>query len=301
MAALFAGRTDVIGTNRGGVKRQTVTVDDYAHHVYAERAIGIFPVRDDNTVLFGAIDLDEPDFDLARQMQEFIPGTSWIEKSRSGNAHIWVFFDAPLECWAAKKVLREVTLAVGHPGVEVFPKQDELKPGMVGNYINLPWFGDKRPILAYDDQGRANVWNPAAWMDAAETNRCSADQWRERAISLGGGPPARKEVSDFGSRGKVHLCGQYMREHQHDNPLQPGHRAVVLFNLAKMYSNVENFTPEEVLQIVEEFNEAGVEPVPPPEVERFCANAERGEFTSTGCDDPLMADYVHPDCPIANA
>jgi hypothetical protein len=81
--------------------------------------IGIAPLRPDSKVGFAAIDLDEPDFDAARRMQEFIPGTSWIERSRSGNAHIWVFFVEPIDAWVPMGVLRYATTAVGKQGVEV--------------------------------------------------------------------------------------------------------------------------------------------------------------------------------------
>jgi hypothetical protein len=143
---LFRGRTDAFGTDAGPVERRPLTPAAYTAHLAGDMGIGIFPMLDDNTVWFAAIDLDEPNFELARTMQKLIPGQSWIERSRSGNAHIWVFFERPAEAWAVRTILRGATESVGRPDVEIFPKQDGLREGGVGNYINLPYFGDTRPM-----------------------------------------------------------------------------------------------------------------------------------------------------------
>ena len=47
-------------------------------------------------------------------------------------------------------------------------------------------------------------------------------------------------------------------------------------------------------------NDASPDAIPDYELRKILTNAERGRFTSCGCDDPVMAPYVHPDCPIAH-
>src|SRR5690606_14329823 len=80
-------------------------------------------------------------------------GRTWIERSRSGNAHVWVFFSEPCPAWAARGILSAATESLGRPDVEVFPKQDELRLDIdgrqpLGNYINLPYFGrTERPMI----------------------------------------------------------------------------------------------------------------------------------------------------------
>lgn len=81
-AELFRGRTDAYGTNKGGVVRDVVMQEDYEHHLIGDVAIGIFPMLDDNTVWFGAIDLDEPNFELANKLRTLIPGM------KIGRAHV---------------------------------------------------------------------------------------------------------------------------------------------------------------------------------------------------------------------
>jgi hypothetical protein len=304
---LFDGRKDALGLDRGGVERLADGYRDwtrlYADHLrgLVAAGIGVFPVRDDETVLFAAIDLDEPNFELAAVFAGDLPGTQWIESSRSGNAHVWTFFDEPLECWAAKAVLRAACVLNGRPDVEVFPKQDGLREGMVGNYINLPFYGDTRPILN-DMRNPESTLTLEEFLDYAEKRRSSAEEWRRRARALGASPERRAQGGEvFGERNSLHQCAKHIFDHREDNPLQVGHRAVVLFALAKMYANCRHYNEDETFDFVNAVNEAGEQAVPESEVRRFVANAYRGEFTSTGCDDPLMADYVSPQCGIARA
>lgn len=298
-AELFRGRTDAYGTNAGGVEHVPVTIAHYGVHLKGECPIGIFPILDDNTVWFGAIDLDRPDFELAQKMQTLIPGASWVERSRSGNAHIWVFFDSPAPAWAVRVVLSGATQAVGHPEVEVFPKQDMLKPGMVGNYINLPLFGDKRPILVASG---AMSPTPSTAVELMYKHRQDPAAWERRARALGGVPPAERErTSEWGTQPNPHICAGYIIKGRFDRPLQAGHRHVVLFNLAVQLLNWRECSEHEAWNWVQLVNLDSPRPIPPSELERLFENARDGQWTRTGCDDPVMFPYVHPDCPIAHA
>lgn len=298
-AKLFDGRKDAVGVDRGGVERREVKTRTYADHLRGlpTAAIGIFPVRDDNTVMFAAIDLDEPNFDLAWEIAKLLPSPVWIERSRSGNAHIWAFFDGALPAWAARAVLRSATVSVGRPEVEVFPKQAELKEGMVGNYINLPYYGESRPMVAQN-----GVEIPLdRFLALACSIRANSEVWLRRARALGASPPQQNGDSEFGQRATLHICASYMLENKDTNPLMQGHRHVVLFNLAKMILNCREYDEADATVLVEAFNDAGVAPLPRRDIEQMVTRAANGGWTSTGCDDPLMAPYVHPECKIANA
>lgn len=277
----------------------------YHNHLDGTYGIGVFPVRNDNTVKFAAIDLDEPNFELARYLAGLLPGHVWIERSRSGNAHIWAFFAEPAPAWAARSVLKAATFAAGRPEVEVFPKQAELREGMVGNYINLPYFGEERwMVWATGDESDCTPpgYTLNGFLHDAEPRLSDPEEWVRRARAIGAEPPGRRrEESEFGTRGAVHVCATYMLEHKEDNPLASGHRHVVLFNLAKMLLNCREYDESDALTILEGYNDAGTAPLGHHELEQIVANAARGGWTSTGCDDPLMAPYVSPDCPIAHA
>lgn len=303
-AALFAGRTDAYGVDRGGVVKAPLMQRMYSDHLngLATAAIGVFPLRDDGTVRFAAIDLDEPNFDLAEDLRQFIPGEAWIEKSRSGNAHIWCFFADDCPAWIARGQLRQALKAQGREDVEIFPKQAQLRDGMVGNYINLPYYGDERPVL-HEPATEAGPIHLEAFIECAASARIDVEHWRNLCRIDGIEAPSLKVGSGddgFGERKSLHVCATYMLQHKDDNPLAPGHRHVVIFNLAKMILNCQDYDTEDAIELVSVYNEAGEHPLSETEVRNTVLNAARGRFTSTGCDDPIMSPYVSPDCGIAN-
>lgn len=303
-ANLFAGRTDVLGHGHGEVTREQVLVGTYAPHLEGEGSgIGIFPLRDDGTVRFAAIDLDEPNFELARDFQMFLPGTTWIERSRSGNAHVWAFFSSACPAWVARGLMKNATESLGRKDVEIFPKQDTLAEGMVGNYINLPYHGDDRPMMDFAERGEhGNYAIPLDdFISAAQVSRINPDAWQRRAEALGIVPPEKREVSDteFGSQPFLHDCAAYIYKNREDNPIQPGGRAAVLFHVAVQFLNYDGFETEEVRGFIDEINDAMPAPLDKREVDRIFRNAASGRYRYTGCDDPLMLEYVHPECPFA--
>lgn len=299
-AVLFDGRKDAWGTGDGPVERGHLSWEHYSKHLDGQGSgLGIFPMLDDNTVRFAAIDLDEPDFELARTMQKLIPGQSWIERSRSGNAHVWVFFEGACPAWAARAVLRGATEAVGRPDVEIFPKQDGLRKGGVGNFINLPYHGDDRPILAQDGPGH-EFCSPEEFITVALSCRQDPDAWARRARTLGAKPPEEREASaEFGTSPVLHRCAQKIIRERESNPVTPGHRHQVLFHLAVQCLNYRDFSDDEAREWIEAVNDAAPKPLGAAELDRLFTNAVEGRFTFTGCDDPVMAPYVDPECPIA--
>lgn len=308
---LFEGRRDAYGLGKGTVERNPK--GDWngvfwehmaACHLDGEANadLGVYLVRDDDTVTFAAVDIDEPNFELALEVADTTPTDHvWIEESRSGNYHVLVFFDDPLEAWAARAVLRGVVVAVGQPALEIFPKQDGLREGMIGNYISIPWHGFERPVV-WGKGGWGKLEPEGArlrWLHAAHLERTAAEAWRRRGRALGGKPRSELRSGEFGERNSLHVCAEHIFKHRKDTPVQPGHRATVLFNLSKMYANCKHYSQEETERFVQAVNEAGTDPIPEREVRRFVNNAYEGGFTSTGCDDPLMAPYVSPNCKIA--
>jgi hypothetical protein len=289
---LFNGRQDAYGTGRGEVVRKSPTTHLYSEHLTGVGpGLGIFPLLDDGTVYFAAIDLDEPDFDSAESMADLLPGTTYIERSRSGNAHVWAFFDQPCEAWIARGLMREATVAINKPRVEVFPKQDRLLEGMVGNYINLPWHGTDRPVLGYDSVEQ--------FVQHATAHLNDPESWRKRARFIGLEPPEERErTSEFGEQAVLHSCAEHIVANRFENPIRAGHRNVVYFNVAKQLLNWRDLDEDEAWGLLCELEGASHDRIPEHELRRLFDNAKRGEWTSTGCDDPLMSPYVLPDCPI---
>jgi hypothetical protein len=301
---LFGGFADsnaigAHGTGAGRWVKRPLGAFDVASHLAGDGVgIGVPPLRPDNTVVFAAIDLDEPDFDAAREMQQYIPGTSFIERSRSGNAHVWVFFAEPIEAWLPMALLREAVTAAGKKGVEIFPKNHDFAKVKLGNYINLPYHGSNRPILNPAD---GKVMDLAWFIDVAQLRKQDPEEWRKKARWLLLAPPEERERShEFGGQQQLHLCAEYIIDNALSgvNPVMEGSRSIVYFNLSKMLLNWSAIDEEEAWETVVDVDEASPDRMDPRELRRVFENAVRGQYTSTGCDDPVMAEYVHPDCPI---
>jgi hypothetical protein len=289
---LFAGRTDAYGIGEGGVVHAPLTPEIYRGHYQGESAIGVFPLLDDGTCRFAVVDIDKPNYELAQEFQKLIPGRSWIERSRSGNYHVWVFFKAPIEAWIPRAILKEIAEILGEPRIEIFPKQDFLGDGMVGNYINLPYFGPTQRPFVTDELIDLDFH---AAIFAAYTHRNDPDAWRRRADYLGLEPVSRPAGS--GQTTKVlHCCAEKMIAERETNPVLDGGRHVVLFNLAKQLHAYEAFSDDEVWSYLNLVNDCAQPPLSRRELRTIFKNAKG--YYSTGCDDPLMAPYVDPNCPI---
>lgn len=303
-AALFDGLKIAHGTGKGQWIKRPLRPDDWIAHLRGEGpGIGVAPLREDNTVAFAAIDLDEPDFEAAREMQMYIPGTSWIERSRSGNAHVWVFFDKACPAWLAMGVLREATLAAGKKGVEVFPKNWDFARVKLGNYINLPFHGSERPIVGYSgDQGKGlSEMSLDGFLRLADQTRNDPDDWAKRASMMQITPPSeRKASAQFGTQKNLHSCAEHIISGE-AGPITSGHQNAVLFMLSKCLTNWEQVDHDEALDMLLSVASDLFDPIPPrSEIVRILNNVERGQYTSTGCDDPLVQLFADPNCPIAN-
>lgn len=300
-AKLFSGLDSAYGTGAGRWVKSPPRGEDWINHLQGGGVgMGIAPLRPDNTVMFAAIDLDEPDFEAAREMQGYLPGSSFIEVSRSGNAHVWAFFKAPIEAWIPMGVMKEATLAAGKPHVEVFPKNHDFSRVKLGNYINLPYHGEKRPVLAQQSDDTC-PYSLSEFLDVAYETANDPKDWQNAAMWLQLSDPGQRErTQEFGSRKNLHICGEHIMAQAADNPITEGHRAAVYFALSKMLTNWEQCDHDEAMMFLRSVNDQSPDPVPDSELSRILGNAERGGFTSTGCDDPLVVAFADPSCPIAH-
>jgi len=301
-ANLFRGLDIAYGTgDRPGrwVKRKPQLADFAAHLNGVGPGIGIAPLMADSRVNFAAIDLDEPDFETAFTMARLIPGAAFVERSRSGNAHVWVFFSESIEAWVPMGVLREICFAMDKKDVEVFPKNPDFARVQFGNYINLPYHGSERPILS-----EKGTWDYPLekFLLAAELNLNDPREWRKRAAMLQLVDPAtkRRDGAEFGTQTTLHMCAEHIVANAVTNPLVYGHQSNTMFLLAKQFSNCALYDHDETLEYMRYVNEHADPGLPDSEILRILRNAEEKQYTSTGCDDPVVAPYIHPDCPIAN-
>lgn len=147
--------------------REPPSVGLWDAHLDGEQGLGIVPIRDDQTVLFGAVDIDVYKGLDHKGMADKI--MRWdlpliTAKTKSGGAHLYLFCREAIPAELVRKKLMEWSVQLGFSGVEVFPKQTRLAgPNDIGNWINMPYFGARSAKGKQKDQGdRCAIWDGKA-------------------------------------------------------------------------------------------------------------------------------------------
>mgnify|MGYP001216855663 CR=1 FL=1 len=78
--------------------------------------------------------------------------------SKSGGAHLFLFFEKPIEAKEVRNKLTEMSAALGYGSSEIFPKQVKLNAerGDTGSFLNLPYFDAENTMrYAFKENGEA--------------------------------------------------------------------------------------------------------------------------------------------------
>jgi superfamily II DNA or RNA helicase len=181
-AALFAARTDIYATRwenartgkagwlpavRGkwhkGIRHEDrdylpLSTDVLRAHLTGDVHVGLYPLLDGDLCWWLAADFDGP-MAMLDALAYLKAARTWsvpaaLEVSRSGvGAHAWVFFATPVPAEMARRLgtalLREAMAVRGRMDLasydRLFPSQDVLPSGGVGNLIAAPLQGKARP------------------------------------------------------------------------------------------------------------------------------------------------------------
>lgn len=126
-------------------------------HIKGKHIIGIYPLLEDNSCYFLAVDFDKKQW--KEDVRAFVQTCKeWkipfhIERSRSGEgAHVWFFFEKAIKATLARKFglsllekTNEKRLEIGLDSFDrLFPNQDFLPRGGMGNLIALPFQNEAR-------------------------------------------------------------------------------------------------------------------------------------------------------------
>lgn len=124
-------------------ERTGPTLELWKKHLRGEYGIGIVPIRDDATCVFGAVDIDSYNLDFSKLEDDIarLQLPLIICRTKSGGAHLYLFTNEAVPAELIRGKLMDWAVALGHSGVEVFPKQVKLAgPNDYGNWINMPYF-----------------------------------------------------------------------------------------------------------------------------------------------------------------
>lgn len=236
-------------TGRARTVKGSVTLDLWKSHLGGKNGIGIVPLRDDNSLMFGVIDVDDYSIelsDLNREIQESnLPLISF--RSKSGGAHLYLFLKEPIQASKVRPALESMASLLGFPKAEIFPKQDNRPdPDSVGNWINMPYFnGEHTERYALDEDGNAipidkviNFIESKTVDESAVLHYVTEETTRaEKMEPLQGGPPCLNTLLIRG--------------------LPPNTRNNSLFNLG-VYA--KKSSPDSWEQLVEVYNRDFIDP-----------------------------------------
>lgn len=117
---LFDGRRDTYAIQRPGEDKKVVYFrvkkelleDTLSQHLLGEEVVGVYPLLPGNFCRFAAVDVDTPDLQVALLAQKALPQPNYLERSRSGNHHVWMFFKEKVSTKDLEKLCRETITCI---------------------------------------------------------------------------------------------------------------------------------------------------------------------------------------------
>lgn len=176
--------------------RKTVTVEKWEAHLDGKQGIGIIPITYQNTVKWGAIDIDDYKTDFPRICRAITESNLPLVpcRSKSGGLHLFLFLTTFAPASLVQDKLKEIAAAIGHGGVEIFPKQTQIlaERGDLGQWVNMPYFDDSHTNrFALDEYG--NGVGLEEFIRIAGERRITPEALQELVVSppdaLRDGPP----------------------------------------------------------------------------------------------------------------
>lgn len=212
---LNEGKADPITgkvSGKGYTVRGSIDSRHWEDHFAGTTGLGVIPIRDDGTCRWGALDID-----IYKELDP-LPLLQAIEqhklplipcRSKSGGVHVYLFLSEFAPAELVRDKLLEWAGLLGHGGCEVWPKQTEIRADKndMGNWINMPYFGDERKAM--DQSGQPlDVYQ---FIQLVRAKQISAKQLREFSTKqpelIEGGPPCLQAILGMGvqsgSRNKV--------------------------------------------------------------------------------------------------
>ena len=181
------------------ILKQPVTDKLWIDHLEGkDPSLGIIPIRDNSTCIWGCIDIDTYPLDHKKIIKKIrqLELPLVMCRSKSGGAHVFLFLKEPVQAKIVRDKLVEWAGELGYANCEIFPKQIEIKAyrGDTGNFLNLPYHGgDDSMRHGFGDDGNASSLDDFfALYDTHCTTEKSLDEFkvkRKEIPELNDGPP----------------------------------------------------------------------------------------------------------------
>ena len=138
---LFINREDAYatqGTDGSFIcRKEEVTDQVLVDHLRGRITCGWYCLNKENQIKWACVDADSEDGqELLQRVSKRLQGLeipSYIEESREGRGHLWIFLE-PISAKHVRKVLKRVV----EEGMEVFPKQNRISRKGYGSLVRGP-------------------------------------------------------------------------------------------------------------------------------------------------------------------
>jgi hypothetical protein len=270
MLDIFAGRTDVYGSDWGSARKGTVDEQLMLEHLTGHHGIGIYPIVHDRKnrlwVKWGCCDIDTGDWGETWALVTALRSmglSPFVERSRSKGWHVWVFCDKWVLARDMRRALKVAYKAIGLAAKEANPKSEELRENQLGNYVRLPYKGalsgpiERQTMLqgySYDGDGEPMSLVTFLTLAGAENAlpggkqiKHWADKWYEPPKQHRCDPAellSNSELATLASKMPHDLFLTWKMGPKHDHK-----RSDTLVMLAYRLAALR-FTPDEVFQLI---------------------------------------------------
>ena len=236
--------------------------------------IGIIPINEDDSCVWGCIDIDQYPLDHKKLIEKIRAAKLPLVvcRSKSGGAHCFLFAKEWITAKQMQRTLQHLSTQLGYGDSEIFPKQVKLHldRGDVGNFLNLPYYNAEDGLrYAIKDDGTSATLEEFfelydKWVQTPE-EITALEKLEDDSIALKDGPPCLQ-----------HLCKQKISE---------GGRNNGLFNLGVYLRKAAPNDWES--QILEYNSQYLAPPLPLPEVNTVAKQLERKDYAYKCSDAPI--------------
>lgn len=250
-------------------KKSPVTPGLWQKHLEGKQGIGIIPIRDDSSAMFGAIDIDSYEgFDPAG-ISKAVSSNGWplmVCRSKSGGAHVYLFLAQPVPARLLRSKLRQFSIALGYPKAEIFPKQDSMHGADdIGNWINMPYFeGDNTNRYGFEN---GEPLTTGGFLQMAQTKRITLKELEALSVTsteFSDAPPCLEQLVAQG--------------------FPPGTMNNGLFNMA-VYARMK--FPDDWQRVVYDYNDRFMGPGTAQEVQQIIRSVDKKKYTYKCSEAPI--------------
>jgi len=262
------------------LEKKPLTEQVWENHISGKRAIGCMPIHPNNSVRWGAIDIDiyNESFsieDLQKKVTHYsLPFVCCA--SKSGGAHLYLFVKKPIAGKLMIEKLESFAAYFGQGKSEIFPKKPTINLNSEygeerGAWLNMPFDGEFTTRTAYRADGTP-LTDQKEFLDYAEARSMEPARLKELEVPLlmddaplPGGPPCLNYIfSELAAEGN-------MRNE----------------TLSQVMVYLKKADPDNAEKRLTEYNAMFGEPLEPEEVSRIYKSKSKKDYKYSCPKDPI--------------